>query len=1034
MTRTAAATAPTNLGSSSLKDIIAGGSGNNNDNSYEGNGSGTEGNNCTKFTIPTLTTQASSATSGSPISDQAFLSGTGGATGTITWNVYKASDTSCATPLNTANQFVDNASGDGTYTSPNWTPAAGTYQWVATFKPSSSGSVATISTSCNDPKEVSTVSPAKPAIVTNATSGTVGQTIYDTATISGGTTPSGSVTWSLYGPNDSTCGSAPVATEGPVTVNGDGTIQSPTYTTTATGTFRWVAAYTGDANNAAISTKCNDPNEESTVSKASPGLVTNATTPVTVGGTIQDSATLSGSYSATGTITWKLYGPGDTACGTALSTSTPLSVSVTGDGTYQSPTYTATSTGVYRWVATYSGDANNNSVSGKCNDPNEESTVNPAVPTLTTNAVSGIAGQPIHDVAHLTGGDSPTGTIVWHVYNSSTDAGCTTPLEPSAISVTVNGDGDYTSPNYTPANQGTYEWVATYSGDGNNVKLTTSCTDPNEVSTVSVSPAPAISLIKLERIGSSGSFTHGPVTGNVGDTVNYEINITDTGNTPLTLQFTDAQCASGTLSGPVVLNGGYNGTTQTLAVGGEVQYTCSHVLAAGDQPFTNTASVIGTPPPNEGNPVNASDSVQAFANTPGMQVVKLERDASTGGTSFSSGPITGSVGDTIDYEIQVTNTGNTTLALSLSDPHCDAGTIQGPSSVSGTLNGNTLSAGGVAQYTCSHVLAAGDIPQFTNVATVTGQPPTGPPLSGTSTVVVNVTQAGMQVVKLERDATAGGTSFTSGPITGDVGDTIDYEIQVTNTGNTTLALSLNDPHCDAGTIQGPSAVSGTLNGLTLSAGGVAQYTCSHVLAAGDVPQFTNVATVTGQPPTGPPISGTSTVVVNVDIPGLQVVKLQRDGTTGSFTSSTITAKVGDTIEYEIQATNTGSAPLTLSINDPHCDAGTLAGPFLVSGSLSGDVLAAGGEAQYTCSHVLSATDTTPFTNVATVTGTPPSGTPVSGTAQVTANKAAVKRIIVKRCPAGKVKKTTKNKKGKKVVACVAKKLPRPPKHVSGFTG
>jgi hypothetical protein len=84
--------------------------------------------------------------------------------------------------------------------------------------------------------------------------------------------------------------------------------------------------------------------------------------------------------------------------------------------------------------------------------------------------------------------------------------------------------------------------------------------------------------------------------------------------------------------------------------------------------------------------------------------------------------------------------------------------------------------------------------------------------------------------------------------------------------------------------------------------------------------------------------------------------------------------------------------------------------------------------------VLTAGDSNPFTNTATVTGTPPSGPPVSGTSSVNANKQAVKPIHVKRCPAGTIKKTKRGKNGKKVVVCVAKKFSHRPKKISGFTG
>jgi uncharacterized repeat protein (TIGR01451 family) len=581
---------------------------------------------------------------------------------------------------------------------------------------------------------------------------------------------------------------------------------------------------------------------------AVPSITTTAA-PGTMGQTIHDQATLSGSNSATGSITWKIYSSSDTKCSNALGA---VSEGVNGDGTYTSPAYTPNAPGSYQWVATYSGDAQNLSAVTSCNDPNEQSLVSPATPSIVTHATSNTAGAPIHDVAVLTGGDNPTGTISWNVYPAGSCTGA--PLHTS--SEAVNGDNTYTSPDWSPG-PGSYEWVATYSGDANNSSIASSCSDPNEQSTVQAAPAPGVALIKLERNGSAGSFTHGPITGNVGDTINYQMTVINTGNTSLVITFTDPQCDAGTLSVPTVPAGSFDPSTSTLSAGGELQYTCHHVLAAGDAPqFPNTASVSGQPP--QGPPVTASDTVVTLLNTPGMTVTKLQRDGSSG--AFTAGTITAMVGDTIQYEIQVANTGNTTLALSLSDPHCDAGTVQGPVALGGTLIGNVLSPGGQAQYTCSHVLGSGDVPTFTNVGTITGQPPSGPPISGSGVVVANVTTAGIRVAKLQRDGSTG--VFTSSPIDAMVGDTIEYEIQVTNTGTAPLSLSLSDPLCNAGTISGPTLISGTLSGSVLSAGGEAQYTCSHVLTAGDPSPFTNTATVTGQPPSGPPVSGTSSVTAN----------------------------------------------------------------------------------------------------------------------------------------------------------------------------
>ena len=149
-----------------------------------------------------------------------------------------------------------------------------------------------------------------------------------------------------------------------------------------------------------------------------PTLTTQASAGVTIGGSIRDTATLAGSAGATGTITFRLYGPDDATCsGTAVFTST---VPVFDNGSYDSATYTPTAAGTYRWIASYSGDANNNNVSGACNDPNENVTVSPAAtatptPTATATPTATPTPQPSATVtpvptATATPSASPTAT------------------------------------------------------------------------------------------------------------------------------------------------------------------------------------------------------------------------------------------------------------------------------------------------------------------------------------------------------------------------------------------------------------------------------------------------------------------------------------------------------------------------------------------------------------------------------------------------------------------------------------------------
>ena len=107
------------------------------------------------------------------------------------------------------------------------------------------------------------------ALTTQASSGvTRGEAISDTATLSGGATPTGTITFNLYGPNDATCSSAIFTSTVPV--NGNGTYSSTSFTDTTAGTYRWIANYSGDANNAATANACNAANENVVVERGRP--------------------------------------------------------------------------------------------------------------------------------------------------------------------------------------------------------------------------------------------------------------------------------------------------------------------------------------------------------------------------------------------------------------------------------------------------------------------------------------------------------------------------------------------------------------------------------------------------------------------------------------------------------------------------------------------------------------------------------------------------------------------------------------------
>ncbi|HLI33045.1 MAG TPA: kelch repeat-containing protein [Solirubrobacteraceae bacterium] len=121
--------------------------------------------------------------------------------------------------------------------------------------------------------------------------------------------------------------------------------------------------------------------------KSAPTLATSAPAAIRLGAKVKDEATLAGGEAPTGSIVFRLYGPEDEACtGAPAYTSPP--VAVTGDGAYSSPEYAPSAPGAYRWIATYSGDANNSEVAGACNATGESVSVGKDSQTISFEALA----------------------------------------------------------------------------------------------------------------------------------------------------------------------------------------------------------------------------------------------------------------------------------------------------------------------------------------------------------------------------------------------------------------------------------------------------------------------------------------------------------------------------------------------------------------------------------------------------------------------------------------------------------------------
>ncbi len=209
-------------------------------------------------------------------------------------------------------------------------------------------------------------------------------TLTDSVTVSGRVTPQpgATITFSLYGPHDPTCNLAPVFSpppvEYPVT---DELVTSAPYTPIDAGTHRWRAAYSGDLNNAPVTSECEDVNQAREVLRATPTIATAASPGRGVGDPITDTASVSGRVNPQpgATIEFELYGPDDGACLTSPASRSTVSYPVFGGDVTSAP-FLPSQPGTYRWRAFYSGDANNAPVDGACNAAGEIATVSPPPP------------------------------------------------------------------------------------------------------------------------------------------------------------------------------------------------------------------------------------------------------------------------------------------------------------------------------------------------------------------------------------------------------------------------------------------------------------------------------------------------------------------------------------------------------------------------------------------------------------------------------------------------------------------------------
>jgi len=388
--------------------------------------------------------------------------------------------------------------------------------------------------------------------------------------------------------------------------------------------------------------------------------------------------------------------------------------------------------------------------------------------------------------------------------------------------------------------------VAVEGTQNNTATADTNETDQDSDSASYFGENPSLNVLKSET--STGPYV-------VGNTISYNIVVTNTGNVILTgVTIVDNSAAVGTCA---------PAQPATLAPGESMACLASHVVTQTDVDngsYVNTATADS----NETPPSESTVTV-TFPAEPALSVVKSEA---------SSGPYI--VGDTINYNIVVTNTGNVTLTgVIVDDNSANLGTCV-------PVQPATLAPGESMTCPASHVVTQTDINNGSYINTATAD--SNETLPDNSSVTVFFTPApSLSIQKTEL-----GNGLYS------FGETINYSIVVTNTGNITLT---------GVTVTDNSAVVGTCTPVQpsiLAPGESMTCPASHVVTQGDVNNGLYVNTATADSNETPPSDDSALVEISQN-PALGIVKSEI--TNGPYS-------LGATITYSIVVTNTGDVALT----------------------------------------------------------------------------------------------------------------------------
>jgi len=432
-------------------------------------------------------------TPGTSVNDTAELSGENAekATGVVEYNVY--SDKECTKPFTETDRVKIESEGVLPPSSPVVLPS-GTYYWQASYPGDSFNKPST--SPCG--KEVAKV--ALESLTTLLSGEEQAETevevqpeapVTDSATldIENVSTATGTVEYLVY--SDEDCEELEVEA-GEVTVK-EGIVPDSEAVELPTGTYYWIATYSGDGTHPEVASACGDEIENvlpatTLTTTLSGGGKTGAEIEVEEDAAVSDSATLSGpnASEATGVVMYFVYA--DKECTELVAEAGE--VNVEGSTVPSSEAVEDLNGGSYYWQAVYDGDDLNGHTKSTCGVEVEKVRVGALTGILSGGGKSGDEIEveeeiSVKDVAtlHMENSSTATGTVEYNVY---ADDKCEE-LEAEAGTVEVETGGKVPPSSEVKLSAGTYYWQAVYSGDLEHAEASSICS----VEVQQVVPPPA---------------------------------------------------------------------------------------------------------------------------------------------------------------------------------------------------------------------------------------------------------------------------------------------------------------------------------------------------------------------------------------------------------------------------------------------------------------------------------------------------------------------------------------------------------------